>query len=236
MRRQSSNHAESESSMGTSDLSGTSGEAPESFESLYTREFPGLVATAYALTGSRSVAEELVHDAFLAAHRKWATVGSMDRPGAWVRKVLLRAVYSRTRRLRAEARAVLHLTNAPSVAQAPLRSADDDGLWAEVRKLPRQQATVVGLRYVNDLPFGEIAEAMGCEPSTARAHLTRAHRTLADRLSTTWDPELTQAPTSAHSTTPTAPTATTTPTAPVDTFQVDYPFTLEKPSWVSKIN
>ena len=213
--------------MGSSDRGAVPGETPESFESLYTREFPGLVATAYALTGSRSIAEELVHDSFLAAHRRWATVGSMDRPGAWVRKVLIRSVYSRTRRLRAEARAVLHLTNAPSVAQAPLRSADDDGLWAEVRKLPRQQATVVGLRYVNDLPFAEIAEAMGCEPSTARAHLTRAHRTLAERLSTTSEP----AP--AHAPEP----ATPAPSAPgISPLPLDYPFTLEKPSWVSKIN
>lgn len=50
--------------------------AAEPFEVFFRREFPKMVAVAYAVSGSRWAAEELAQEAFLRAHRSWKTIWS----------------------------------------------------------------------------------------------------------------------------------------------------------------
>ena len=50
------------------------------FDALYQREWAGLVALGWSLTGSWAVAEELAQDAFADAYRRWDEVGELDRP------------------------------------------------------------------------------------------------------------------------------------------------------------
>jgi len=61
---------------------------PLSFDAFYAAEFPRMVDIAYALSGSRLAAEDLAQDAMIAAHKQWDRVGTLDRPGAWVRRVV----------------------------------------------------------------------------------------------------------------------------------------------------
>ena len=60
----------------------------------------------------------------------------------------------------------------------------DDGLdvWNEVRRLPRRQAQVVALTYLDDLSRSAVAEILDCGEETVETHLERARRTLASRL------------------------------------------------------
>lgn len=51
-----------------------------SFEDVYRSEYAPLVRLAVVLTGRLDVAEELVQDAFEAAHRRWATSAVMTGP------------------------------------------------------------------------------------------------------------------------------------------------------------
>ena len=51
-------------------------------------------------------------------------------------------------------------------------------LAEDIARLPRKQRAVIILRYYEDLPDGEIADWLGCAPSTVRAHALRALRTL----------------------------------------------------------
>ncbi len=63
--------------------------AAEPFEVFFRREFPKMVAVAYAVSGSRWAAEELAQEAFLRAHRSWEKIGRLGwatvRPG-WIRR------------------------------------------------------------------------------------------------------------------------------------------------------
>lgn len=78
----------------------------ESFESFYQRERPGMIALAFALSRSRLGAEDLAQEALISAYRRWDQVGRMDKPEAWVRKVLANNAWSFLRRVKAEARAI----------------------------------------------------------------------------------------------------------------------------------
>lgn len=47
----------------------------------------------------------------------------------------------------------------------------DEELWAAVRELPPKQRAAVVLRFVNDLPHGEIARVLDCSEAAARRSL-----------------------------------------------------------------
>ncbi len=85
----------------------------EAFDRFYAREFPKMVNVAYALSGSRMAAEDLAQEAMVVAYRRWPEVGVLERPGGWVRRVVLNLAASGYQRRKAEARALLRL--------APLR-------------------------------------------------------------------------------------------------------------------
>ena len=53
---------------------------------------------AYALSGNRSLAEDLAQEAFLAAYRNWPRVSTYEQPGAWVRRIVANLSVSAFRR------------------------------------------------------------------------------------------------------------------------------------------
>ncbi|HJQ94676.1 MAG TPA: sigma-70 family RNA polymerase sigma factor [Acidimicrobiia bacterium] len=158
-----------------------------SFDAFYSNEFPRMVDLAYALSGSRIAAEDLAQEAMLAAHTKWDQVGVLDRPGAWVRRVVINKAASLYQRRAAELRALARL--------APLRgsiflSIDSETahVWSEVRKLPRRQAQVVALFYLDQLSINEIAHVLELAEGTVKAHLHQARETLAPMLASQGEP------------------------------------------------
>ena len=150
------------------------------FDDLYRDEYAAIVRLAWTLTGRRAVAEELAQDAFLRAHQRWEQVGRYDRPGAWVRRVVLNLATSRARRVAAETRALVRV--AGRRADETALDAADHEFWAAVRSLPRRQAQVVALYYVEDRPVADIAHVLDVAEGTVRATLHQARAALATRL------------------------------------------------------
>ena len=56
------------------------------YEELYYRELPRLIALGFALSGDRELGRDLAQEALL-RHSEVGEVGSMDTPGAWVRRL-----------------------------------------------------------------------------------------------------------------------------------------------------
>ena len=151
-----------------------------SLEEVYRRELRPLVALAYGLSGSRTAAEELVQEAFLAAHRQWSQVGGYDDVGAWLRRVVVNRSVSSVRRRAAEARAMARFGGRRTLpAELPEH---DAALWRAVRALPRRQAQVVALRYGDDRSVAEVAAILECAEGTVKAHLHKARQALARSL------------------------------------------------------
>ena len=75
-----------------------------SFEEFYLKDYQAVVGLAFALSGSRWLAEDLAQEAFLAAHRNWPRVSAYDQPGAWVRRVVANLSVSAFRRGMVEAK------------------------------------------------------------------------------------------------------------------------------------
>jgi RNA polymerase sigma factor (sigma-70 family) len=131
------------------------------------------VLRTVALTlGDRHRAEEVTQEAFARAYRRWRSVRTMDRPDAWV---IVVAVNAERRRWRRDEGADLvedvedtHTGDHASgvVARVAVSKA--------LANLTARQRAVVVLRYLADLPFSEVAEALGCAEGTARATLHQA--------------------------------------------------------------
>jgi len=156
-------------------------ENSKTFEELYADEFGAIVALAYALSGSRNAAEDLAQEAFLAAHRDWDRVADLDAPGAWVRRVAMNMSVSAFRRGVAETKALARLA-ARHQQVMPELSADDAEFWRAVRSLPRRQAQVIALHYLEDRSVAEISQILGTADGTVKKHLHDGRLTLARRL------------------------------------------------------
>ncbi len=152
----------------------------ESFAVFYERELDAVVGLAFVLSGSRSGAEDLAQEGFLAAYRQWDRIASFDNPGAWVRRVVANRAVSVFRRRGAEMKARVKMTRPVCiVAELPVESAL---VWEEVRRLPKRQTQVIALRYLDGRTAAEIAEILMCSETTVKTHLARAKTALAQRL------------------------------------------------------
>lgn len=148
-----------------------------SFQSFYETQYHAVFAVARALTGDDGWAEDVTHDTFLAAFRSW---DQLDNPVGWVRRVAFNQAHSAWRRRYAERRALARMPIDPVVGdEIP---AETEQFWAQVRRLPKRQAQTIALYYLEDRPIEEIAAILGCAESTARKHLSRGRRSLAQLL------------------------------------------------------
>jgi RNA polymerase sigma factor (sigma-70 family) len=155
----------------------------EGFSALYEDEYRPLLRIAYGLTGSVAEAEELVQETFIRCYQRWGKVQGYDRPGAWLRRVLLNLAMSRGRRLAVELRALTRLRSRPARHQDdPGDGLGDEQFWAAVRRLPRRQAQAVVLYYAGDLATDEVARVMTVAEGTVRALLHQARTALAKVL------------------------------------------------------
>jgi RNA polymerase sigma-70 factor, ECF subfamily len=150
------------------------------FEELYRDDFARLVSLAHGLSGSRSAAEELVQEAFLSAHRQWDRIGTYADPSAWLRRVVVNRSVSAVRRRVAEGVALSRLGGRRQLPDA--LPEHDEVVWRTVRALPRRQAQVVALHYVDDRSVAEIAVILECAEGTVKAHLHQARQALARTL------------------------------------------------------
>ena len=153
--------------------------AQQGFERLFRDEFPRIARTVFLICHDHHRAEEIAQDAFVQLLRHWDDVSRLERPGAWVRKVAVRLAVKAVRRdLRR--RTVERI--APSALAPSGIEARDVALMEGIRSLPSQQRAAVVLFYLEDLPLAEVAEILGCAPSTVRVHVHRARARLAETL------------------------------------------------------
>lgn len=154
---------------------------PESFDAFYKREFRRMVYLAHSTSGSSLAAEDLTQEAFIAAYKQWDTIARLDKPGAWVRRVVLNRSASAFHRRRCELKALSRLRPVRGDLPDPL-SGETDEFWAQVRSLPRRQAQAIALRYLDQLSVRETAEVMQCSEGSVKTHLHRARAALAHRF------------------------------------------------------
>ena len=149
-----------------------------SFEDLYVREYPGLIAVATALSGYDG--EDLVQDAMLRTIVNWDKVRRLERPGGWCHHVLVNLCRSRQRRRVTEARFLSRLRREEPSTPPP--SDDVMSFWSMVRELPERPRSAVALFYAGDRTVVEVAGILGVPEGTVRSDLSRARAFMLNRM------------------------------------------------------
>lgn len=150
------------------------------FEIFYRREFSNLAVLAGTIAANRSIGEDIAQEALSKAHRDWARVSGLDKPGAWTRRVTINLAIGRKRRSVSEAKALFKIGPAAEVAAETRRG--DPAVWAAVDQLPPRQRAVIALHYLEDRPVAEIAEILEISVSAATSNLHKARTNLATTL------------------------------------------------------
>lgn len=142
------------------------------FDALYRRISPRIMGQAYAITGNRAAAEDLVQEAFGRAWLRWSRVRRLDNPEAWVRRVMMNQAISTWRK-----------ASRPHLREPWLGDADGpdvDALWlaGALAKLPRNQCRAVVLHDAGGLTVPEIAHELRVPTGTVKSWISRGRAAL----------------------------------------------------------
>jgi RNA polymerase sigma factor (sigma-70 family) len=144
---------------------GTEDSTGETFEALYRAHYPAMMRVGYLLTGSNEAAEDVVHDVFVRAHRHFP----LEHPASYLRAAVVNACRDQHRRTIVARR---H-EPAPAPVVMPRELVE---LRDVLLRLPVRQRSALVLRYFCDMADTDIAQILGCRPTTVR---TLVHRGLA---------------------------------------------------------
>jgi RNA polymerase sigma factor (sigma-70 family) len=124
-------------------------------------------------------ADDCFQETFISALRSYPKLKDAKNLKGWVMTIAFRkAVDShRTRR-----KGPVPVDDVPEIAGGSHEGPDDE-LWSAVRALPPMQRAAVAYRYVSDLPYKQIAEALSCSEDSARQNVRVGLRRLREVLS-----------------------------------------------------
>jgi RNA polymerase sigma factor (sigma-70 family) len=134
-----------------------------SFVDLYRDNFVPMVRLAVLLTGSESLAEDLVHDAFVRVHARWSRVES---PTGYLRAAVVNACRSARRRATLERSVAV-------ASRAGFASLDADEMFDALSTLPYRQRAAIVLKYYEGLSQSEIAGLLSCREGTVASLVHR---------------------------------------------------------------
>jgi RNA polymerase sigma-70 factor (sigma-E family) len=150
------------------------------FEEFAATRLDAVVRFAAVLTNDRGLAEDVVQEVLIRAHKRWAQIEGLEQPEAYVRRMIVNEFYSWRRKW-------ARISPRPPEDVAELDGPVDDHastiadrrtLLDEIAKLPRKQRTVLVLRYYEGMADAEIAATLGCAETTVRGYAFRALKTL----------------------------------------------------------
>jgi RNA polymerase sigma factor (sigma-70 family) len=134
-----------------------------SFVDLYRELQLPMVRLACALTGSETLAQDLVHDVFIRMHARWDRI---EHPRSYARASVVNACRSASRRAKRERSA-----DALFVVEDTTLEADE--MFDALSALPYRQRAALVLQYYEGLPQSEIADILHCREGTVASLVHR---------------------------------------------------------------
>ncbi len=156
-------------------------ERDRAIAALFDQHYGPMCRLAYVILGDAAIAEELVMEAFLKTFSGWWRIRDRARVDAYLRRAVVNLCRSRIRRKAIESRvnATLHSREQVTTpAWDPERHETSRLVWKAVQALPERQRAAVILRYFEDLPEADIAEALQCSVGTVKSQLSKARAKL----------------------------------------------------------
>ena len=127
-------------------------------------------------------AQDVTHDAFVQAWRKWSTIRDPERFEAWFDRILVNACKDRLRR--SSRRTAVDISDELALATADpyVRTHERDAIDQALATLSPDHRIVIALRYDRDLAADEIARRLDIPIGTVRSRLHYALRYLHETI------------------------------------------------------
>jgi RNA polymerase sigma-70 factor (ECF subfamily) len=156
---------------------------PPDFDSLIEAHSAEIFAYLWRLTRDEPDAQDCLQDTFLRAYRAYGGLQSKANLRAWLYRIASNVAFThlKRRRKRLERTTPLDPEQAgagPGPGEALLRSEALHALAEAVERLPEQQRAALILRKYQELSYPEIAAALDCTQSAARANVYQAVKKL----------------------------------------------------------
>ena len=159
----------------------------ERFEKLIAPHMNRLYQSAYRLTGSREAAEDLVQEMLVRLYPKISELQGVDRPGAWLKKVLYRQFVDGLRKR--SRRPEQYIDDNPgavdgleSQGDSPEKRAEAaeirQHLEAALSRLDASSRLIVVMHFVEGYTLPEMAEIHNLPLETIKTRLRRAKNRL----------------------------------------------------------
>jgi RNA polymerase sigma-70 factor (sigma-E family) len=140
------------------------------FTRFYETSRDACLRAVLASVGDRTLAEDMVAEAFARAWTSWRKVSQYAAPQGWVVRTALNTGVSWWRPRRRET----PLSGYDAAAAEELGAGVDPAVVSALRRLPSRQREVIALRVFLDLDTNTTAEILGIAAGTVKAHLSRA--------------------------------------------------------------
>ena len=151
--------------------------ADDAVEQLYAAHWRQLVRLSVLLVRDVGAAEEIVQDAFVAAHARWGKLRDPDKALAYLRQAVVNRSRSTLRHrgvvARHAARTRPPVDPLPAADAPALDRARRELVLDALRALPPRQREVLALRYYLDLSEADIADALGISRGAVKSHASR---------------------------------------------------------------
>lgn len=148
-----------------------------------------MMRTIWRIVRDREACQDALQDALAVIWKKRDTVARHPKPEALILKIAVSsacdALRKTQRRLRHETAGLSERLADGSIPSVTKTLEDRDlrtKILGAIGRLPKRQAAAVLLHIVEELPYGEIAEAMSCSESTVRVNVMRGRERLAQAL------------------------------------------------------
>ena len=156
---------------------------PVAFDAFFERESERLLRALYAITGSRTQAEDIAQDAFTKVFERWDSVSVMDDPAGYLHRTAMNLFRNEYRRA---ARALKRLVTSTPAHDDVFAPVEDRDQASQVLALltPRQRAALVlteALGYSGE----EAGDLLGIKASTVYALTHQARTTLSASVEVT---------------------------------------------------
>jgi RNA polymerase sigma factor (sigma-70 family) len=124
-------------------------------------------------------AEDVFQETFISALRAYPRLRAESNLRAWVLTIAHRKAIDA---IRSRKRRPLPVEEVPETAVHDGRPPEEPELWAAARELPAAQREALLYRFAADLPYSDVAEALGTSEEAARQRVSEGVRRLRKAL------------------------------------------------------
>jgi RNA polymerase sigma-70 factor (sigma-E family) len=144
------------------------------FEVCYETHWWPMVRLATGLLGDRAAAEDAVQEAFTSVYRRWSTLVEVTRVG-YLRVCVVNATRTMQRRQTTQRKHLRPVEDRPAAGadEGLVQQFDREDLRQALSLLPLRQREVLVLRFISELPDGDIALATGLSLGGVRSASSR---------------------------------------------------------------